>query len=61
MVVRYGAKILELAKGKRALSVPSLDALPGVIATVISAVAAGELDGAIDAVVSPPKGKPSKG
>lgn len=60
MVVRYGTKILELAKGKRALSVPDLAALPGVIETVISAVTAGELDGAIDALVSPPKGKPSK-
>ena len=61
MVVRYGAKILELAKGKRALSVPDLAALPGVIETVISAVTAGELDGAIDALVSPTKGKLSKG
>ena len=60
MVVRYGAKILELAKGKRALSVANIVALPEVITTLIAAVEAGELDGAIDAVVSPPKGKPVK-
>jgi len=60
-VVRYGAKILELAKGKRALSVANVAALPDVIATIMAAVMAGELDGAIDTVVSPPKGKPSKG
>ena len=61
MVVRYGAKILELAKGKRALSVANVAALPDVIATIMAAVMAGELDGAIDALVSPTKGKLSKG
>jgi len=55
MVVRYGAKILELAKGKRALSVPDLAALPEVIGTVIEGVKAGELDAAIDVVAGVPK------
>lgn len=55
MVVRYGAKPVELAKGKRALSVANLAALPDVIITVIEAVKAGELDAAIEAVAGAPK------
>lgn len=56
MVVRYGAKPVELGKGgKRALSVPNLAALPDVIATVIEAVRAGELDAGIEAVAGAPK------
>ena len=50
MVIRYGARPIELAKGKRALAVPNVAALVEVIGTVIAAVQAGELDTAIDAV-----------
>jgi hypothetical protein len=61
MVVRYGAKPIELGKGKRALSVADLGALPEIIGTVIEAVRAGELDAAIEAVAGAPKLKlPSK-
>ncbi len=58
VVVRYGAKPLELAKGKRAVSVPAMDALPKAIVTMIAAVQAGELDAAIDAVVNASRSKP---
>lgn len=37
MVVRYGARPLELSKGKRALSIENAEALPEVINTVIAA------------------------
>ena len=61
MVVRYGARPLELAKGKRAISVPDMGALLKAIATVIAAAQDGELDDAISAVVSGGKAKPAKG
>ena len=61
MVVRYGAKPLELAKGKRALRVDSMAAVPTTIRTVMEAVNAGELDGAIDAVLNAGKAKQGKG
>lgn len=48
MVVKYGSTALELAKGKRALTVPSIDAVPDAITTVIAAVKAGELDTSIE-------------
>ena len=51
MVVRYGAKVLELSKGKKAISVTTLKDVPTVIGTVLAAVKAGELDAAIEAVV----------
>jgi hypothetical protein len=60
MVVRYGARPLELAKGRRALSVPTLDAIPATITTVIAAVKAGELDAAMDAAVAASKLKTSR-
>ncbi|KQO64095.1 hypothetical protein ASF22_21650 [Methylobacterium sp. Leaf87] len=41
---RVGGKPLELAKGKQAVEVGSLDKLPSVIDTLIEAVRAGELD-----------------
>ena len=41
--VRSGLKI-EFEKGKAAIAVPSLDKLPSVIDTVITAVRDGELD-----------------
>ncbi len=61
MVVRYGAKPLELAKGKRALRVENVAAVPATIRTIMDAVNAGELDGAIDAVLSAGKAKQGKG
>lgn len=45
--LRYGAMPLELQPGKTAVEVAKLAELPLVIATIIEAVAAGELDGAM--------------
>jgi len=52
MVVRYGARPLELNKGKKAISVAGITALPDAIATIIAAVKAGELDAAMEAAVT---------
>ena len=46
-VARVGGKPLELAKGKQAVEVGTLDKLPLVIDTLIEAVRAGELDAQI--------------
>jgi len=48
LCVRYGTKILELAKGKYAIEVASDKDLLSTLETVKSAVLAGELDTAID-------------
>lgn len=45
--LRYGAVPLELQPGKTAIEVAKLVDLPTVIATIIEAVAAGELDAAM--------------
>ena len=42
--VRAGWKPIEFEKGKAAIAVPSVDKLPSVIDTIITAVRAGELD-----------------
>ena len=42
--IRYGSKPLELAKGLNAVEVENIAALPTVIASIIEAVQAGELD-----------------
>ena len=47
--VRYGTKLLELAKGKWAVEVGTDKDLVGVLEVVKSAVLAGELDAQIDA------------
>lgn len=47
--VRYGARVLELAKGKNSVEVGSAAELMTVLATVKAAVEAGELDAQIDA------------
>jgi hypothetical protein len=60
LVVKYGARSLELAKGKRAISVPHVPMLPGALNTVIAAVKAGELDGAIDAALAEVRGAAGK-
>jgi hypothetical protein len=48
--VRYGAKVLELAKGKTAIEVGSTDNLIPTLDALKAAVAAGELDDLITAV-----------
>jgi len=44
LVIRAGRKPIEFEKGKSAVAVPSLEKLPSVIDTLISAVRGGELD-----------------
>ena len=46
--VRYGTKVLELAKGKHAVEVGAEKDLVGVLDVIKTAVLAGELDTAID-------------
>ena len=47
--IRYGSKILELAKGKSTVEVASADELINTLSLVQSAVVAGELDTQIEA------------
>lgn len=61
MLVRYGARSLELHKGKRAISIQTPAMLPGAIHTLIAAVKAGELDAAMDAAITETKRKSGKG
>ena len=44
LFVRSGLKPIEFEKGKAAIAVPSIDKLPSVIDTLITAVRNGELD-----------------
>ncbi len=60
LVVRYGAKQLDLAKGRKAISIAQVSQLPEALSTLRAAVAAGELDGALESAVSATKGKPAK-
>ena len=48
MSVKYGAKILELAKGKSAIEVGTMSELIPTLDMLKTAVAAGELDTQID-------------
>ena len=57
MCIKYGARAIEIQKGKKALSVPNLQAIPATISTVIEAVKAGELDAAIEQTVAASKSK----
>ena len=50
VAIRYGAKVIELAKGKSAIEVASPDALIEALEAVNTAVLAGELDTQIEAV-----------
>lgn len=50
IAVRYGAKVIELAKGKTAIEVASPDALIEALEAVNAAVLAGELDAQIESV-----------
>ena len=49
MAVRYGSKVLELAKGKNAIELTTGDELIAVLAKLKAAVLAGELDAQIEA------------
>lgn len=49
IAIRYGSKVLELAKGKTAIEVASASALIEALEAVNTAVIAGELDGQIEA------------
>lgn len=61
MSVRYGARQLELSKGKRAIVISNASLLPGAINTLIQATQAGELDAAIAAAIDARKLKLGKG
>lgn len=50
IAVRYGAKVIEIAKGKTAIEVASSDALIEALEAVNAAVLTGELDAQIEAV-----------
>ena len=60
MVVRYGARPLELARGKRAISSGDLPGVPETIKVIIAAVQAGELDNAIEASIASGKTKSAR-
>ncbi len=49
LAVRYGSKTLELAKGKNAIELASMDELLDVLARLKEAVLSGELDAQIEA------------
>jgi len=49
LTVRYGARTLELAKGKSAIEVADLDELVAVLGKIKAAVDAGEMDAIIEA------------
>jgi len=46
--IRYGSKVIELAKGKNAVEVSNTDELIGTLSLIREAVTAGELDEAIN-------------
>jgi hypothetical protein len=48
--VRYGAKTIELAKGKNAIEVDNIESVLPTLQVIKQAVEAGELDSAIEAV-----------
>lgn len=50
LTVRYGSKLIEFAKGKQAIEVGDAAGLLQTISVLKAAVAAGELDGQIEAV-----------
>jgi len=54
--VRYGAKNIELAKGKNAIEVDNAESVLLTLQLIKQAVEAGELDGAIEAVSGAVKG-----
>ncbi|MDO9502770.1 MAG: hypothetical protein Q7J52_21935 [Falsiroseomonas sp.] len=60
LVIRYGSRPVELAKGRRAISVEHPPMLPGALNAVIAAVKAGELDAAIEAALAEVRGAAGK-
>jgi hypothetical protein len=58
--VRSGVKPIEFEKGKTAIAVSSLDKLPSVIDTLITAVRAGELDAQLEQSSKKPSAKPKR-
>lgn len=60
MSVKYGSKPVEIAKGKRALSIGDISAVPATIGILIDAVKAGELDQGIEAVLAGSKSKAAR-
>ena len=52
MEIKYGNKVLQLAKDKTAIVVGKLDNMIGVVEQIKQAVLAKELDNAIDAVAT---------
>ena len=52
LCVRYGSKVLELAKGKYAIEMSTERELVGVLEVVKAAVLGGELDAAIDSAAN---------
>ena len=48
LVVRYGSKLLEFAKGKNAIGLASQTEVADVLAKVLEAAELGELDALID-------------
>jgi len=52
VAIRYGMHTLQFAKGANAIEAPSLKGVVAVLTTVKTAVQAGELDAAIEAVAS---------
>lgn len=60
LTVRYGFKPLEFEKGKAAIAVGTLDRLEGVLATLIAATRAGELDVLLEPVKRAEAGKAKK-
>ncbi len=57
LVIRYGARVLELAKNRRAIAIGDLAAVPETLALVRSAVENGELDNQIEASIAAGKSK----
>jgi len=60
IAIRYGAKVIELAKGKTAIEVNNPEALIDALEAVNTAVIAGELDVQIEAVSGQIRGLFSK-
>lgn len=57
MTVKYGSRDLEIQKGKKALSIGDISAVPETVKLVIAATQSGELDAAIEAAVAASKTK----
>ena len=60
LTVRYGFKPLEFEKGKAAIAVGTVDRLEGVLATLIAATRAGELDAFLEPLKRSEAGKGKK-